>query len=349
MALLQSQEWHFYHNAAWVVTARGKMIAKHLRNCLDNLPFRPATQIHLRAVPGICCPWDFLSLGFAVPAICCPCPLHVGFKGDEFQSRRKKPGVTELYPKPSQNPLPCAWPGAQTHICHHSVRSLWHFKVWVHNPEFHALPHIQLKNPIIEHKNPKTWLLRSWFLWELHFCRDPLSIWGNNGTSGPLPQPAPLSSSQQFSFLCAWDALKQPGKHWRTREQRIYFWNVSAPTHGLVCSWIHQGYPRAWQTKSNPKTKPCYSLSRLQGSFKPLKGLCQWWETPVNPNSKKCPLEGVVTILLFFIILFLVIITFKILQHLISKTIHNLIPSTSIINHIKIQTLKQSNSPTNYK
>lgn len=65
MALLQSQEWNFYHSAACVVTAQGKMSEKHLGNCLDNVSFRSAEWIHLRAVQdgtGCPCPWDLWGL-----------------------------------------------------------------------------------------------------------------------------------------------------------------------------------------------------------------------------------------------------------------------------------------------
>ncbi|KAF4804504.1 hypothetical protein TURU_007290 [Turdus rufiventris] len=40
------------------------------------------------------------------------------------------------------------------------------------------------------------------------------------------------------------------------------------------------------------------------------------------------------------------VMAFGILRHLVFKAINGLIPSTSVVNHIEMETLKQSNSPT---
>ncbi|KAF4793635.1 hypothetical protein TURU_109559 [Turdus rufiventris] len=66
-------------------------------------------------------------------------------------------------------------------------------------------------------------------------------------------------------------------------------------------------------------------------------GFTGWWTSIVK------------TILLLFVILFLVIMAFGILCHLVLKAISGLIPSISVVNHIEMKTLQQSNSPTNSK
>ncbi|KAF4801178.1 hypothetical protein TURU_036485 [Turdus rufiventris] len=66
-------------------------------------------------------------------------------------------------------------------------------------------------------------------------------------------------------------------------------------------------------------------------------GFTGWWTSIVK------------TILLLFVILFLVIMAFGILRHLVLKAINSLMPSVAVVDHIEMKTLKQSNSPTNSK
>lgn len=201
MAPLQTQECHFYHNAACVVIAQGKMILKHLGNCLDNLPFRPAPWIHLRAVQGrICCPcpWDLLSL----PSPCGGC------KGDEFQRRREMPGVTDLYRKPSEIHFPVSEQGHRHTLATTGVRSQLRDK-YLGLPSLGAQPRISSTPP---HQNCKIQLLSTKAPRRGCCSRGPIE----SCVSAEIPscsegtmalQPAPLSSSQQFPFLCAREAL----------------------------------------------------------------------------------------------------------------------------------------------
>ncbi|XP_063249639.1 uncharacterized protein LOC134548676 [Prinia subflava] len=66
-------------------------------------------------------------------------------------------------------------------------------------------------------------------------------------------------------------------------------------------------------------------------------GFTGWWTSVVK------------TILLLFVILFLVTIAFGILRCLIFKAINGLISSTSEVNHIELANLKRSGLPTNHK
>lgn len=112
-----------------------------------KLPAQLSLHVSYTGSPESCPGWDLLSLSLDLLSLSSPC----GFKGDEFQSRREKPGVSDLYPNPSEIHFPCLTTGTNTHQPpqvwdHRYVTHIQDFKVWVNNAEFPVLPHTRTKN-----------------------------------------------------------------------------------------------------------------------------------------------------------------------------------------------------------